>query len=249
MKTLRLSLITCGCLTASIANAAIVLTEVDFATDTIELTNIGDTNFSGTRLDWCVPFSYGSLQLGGFTFTPGESRTYTIGFNLDAASGDDLWIYLDRGPSFGNESEVTTGVVWGSNQAGSGRVNAVVAESDAWDVAADFVTTGSIGAGQTIQLAPGSPPASTSPSWIIADANLGSYAPKIELSLTIKPGPGANQVTVLWPTSTPDTAVLESTPALTTNGWTPLAGNPSTNGSNLELVLPAVGAEFFRLAN
>ena len=71
MKSLQLSLIACGCLAAPLVNAAIVLTEVDFATDTIELTNIGDTNFDGSKREWGVPFSYGGLESGGFTVSPG----------------------------------------------------------------------------------------------------------------------------------------------------------------------------------
>jgi len=159
------------------ANASIVLTEINLTTGQIELTNTSASLFSGTELEWCRPFNYGVLETGGFSFAAGETRVYTM--SVSGLTADDVWIYLNRTGGFGDESAVTTGIVFGSDQsAAGGRVNAVVADTGgaAWAVNTDFVSTAGITAGQTLQLNAGAPASNSSANWSIGAANLGTYA-------------------------------------------------------------------------
>ena len=162
---------------AGSASASLELTEVDIAGGMIELTNIGDTPFSGDLLEWCMPFVYGQLETS-FTFATGESRVYSVGPGGALNDSEDLWIYLDRTATFGDTSKVTSGVVWGSDQSGAGRVASVVSATggEAWADATDFVDTSGLGAGQTIQLIyPGDIPNASS-GWTVDEANLGVFA-------------------------------------------------------------------------
>lgn len=73
-----------------------------------------------------------------------------------------------------------------------------------------------------------------------------------DLSLTIVQGPGASEVTLIWPTATPGTAVLEgSTDLGAIDDWTEITDIPSVNGDNYELVIDITGGteNFFRLNN
>jgi hypothetical protein len=235
---------------SGVGQAQLVLTEVDFATNTIEITNVSGSVFSGTRLDWCVPFVYGTMQGGSFSFAAGEVRTYVIG-SISATVGNDLWIYLNNS-GFNTESQVTTGVIWGSVQQGNGRTNNVVAKSNAWDVATDFVETitPAIPAGHTMQLKAGSPSSATSASWEIAAANLGTYQLTVtpsELELGIKKGLAAGEVILFWPTTTPAGAVLKKSATLQEVMW-PVEGSvPTVVGDNNEVTVTVSGAEYFRL--
>lgn len=161
-----------------VSRAALVLTEIDLGSGVIEITNTDSAPFSGTRLEWCRPFDYGTLESGGFSFAAGESRVYGVSL-IAGTLEDDFWIYLDRTGGFTDESKVTTGVVFGSNQAGLGRVNDVVADTGgaAWADASDFVSTAGLGAGPglTLQLDPFAPPPNTSASWSVGPSNFGSY--------------------------------------------------------------------------
>ena len=163
---------------SEVSEAALVLTEVDLATGVIEITNTDSSAFSGTLLEWCRPFQYGTLESGGFSFAAGESRVYGVSA-IGGILADDFWIYLDRTGGFGDESVVTTGIVFGSNQAGMGRVNNVVADTGgaAWADASDFVDTAGLGAGPglTLQLDPFAPLSNTSANWSIGPSNFGSY--------------------------------------------------------------------------
>ena len=156
--------------------ANLELTEVDLSTGRIEITNVADIEVSGTLLEFCVPFIYGALESGGFLFAAGETRVYDTGLGA-LGQADDLWIYLDRVGGFGNTQFVTSGVVWGSSQAGQGRVNSVVDNTlgEAWESVDDFVDTSSLGPGQSLQLQyPGDSPNSSS-GWEIATENLGGF--------------------------------------------------------------------------
>jgi hypothetical protein len=162
-------------LSASVASATLELTELDLATGTIEMTNVGTTDVTGNLLEWCIPFVYGQMESGGFTFAPGESRVYTLPGSLSGA--DDLWIYQDRTGGFSNTATVISGIVWGSSQSGQGRVNSVVTNTggEAWASTTDFVDISGLGAGQTLQLLfPGDTPNESS-GWTIADANFGTF--------------------------------------------------------------------------
>jgi hypothetical protein len=69
-----------------------------------------------------------------------------------------------------------------------------------------------------------------------------------DLNIAIANGPAAGQVTLTWPTTTPPTAVLESSLNLVPP-WTQITDPPTVNGSNYELVVP-IGSDperFFRL--
>lgn len=175
MRTVCLGLIV-GLLVVHEARANVVLTELDLATGTIELTNISGSTVTGTTLEWCIPFVYGGLESGGYSFGAGETRTYTLSVGaLNAA--DDLWIYKDRIGSFNNTAAVVTGVVWGANQAGQGRVDSVVKNTNgaAWAMNTDFVSTAGLMAGQTIQVnAPALAPNASS-GWSIDTAGLGEF--------------------------------------------------------------------------
>ncbi|MEM7312197.1 MAG: hypothetical protein AAF497_03500 [Planctomycetota bacterium] len=164
------------------ANATLELSEVDLSTGMIEMTNVGTTTVTGTLLEWCIPFAYGPMESGGFSFAPGESRVYSIGGPI-LSSSDDLWIYQDRSGGFSNTATVISGIVWGSSQAGQGRVNSVVNNTggEAWESNTDFIDISGIGAGQTIQLLfPGDNP-NRSDGWTIDDENLGSFDAGVEL--------------------------------------------------------------------
>jgi hypothetical protein len=157
------------------ASANIELTEVDLANGVIELTNTSGTVSSGVILEWCVPFSYGVLETAGYSFLPGETRTYNLGFNFGSA--DDLWIYKDRTGNFGQTDRVISGVVYGSNQAGAGRVDSVVSNTggDAWAANTDFVATAGIMSGQTLQMSAPALAPNASSGWEIASSSLGSF--------------------------------------------------------------------------
>jgi len=92
-----------------------------------------------------------------------------------------------------------------------------------------------------------SPAANTLTSWLIAEANPGSYATALPRRLAIRTGPGSGQTIVYWAVSTPETAVLQSNPIHTANGWTAVAGPLTTNASNWEMLLQAVEIGFPRL--
>ncbi|MDA1006956.1 MAG: hypothetical protein O3A87_10835 [Verrucomicrobia bacterium] len=236
---------------SGVGQAQLTLTEVDFATNTIEITNVSASTFSGTRLEWCVPFEYGTMHAASFSFAAGEVRTYVISKNISATVGDDLWIYLNNS-GFNTESQVTTGVIWGSVQQGNGRTNAVVAESDAWDVVTDFVQTitPAIPAGHTMQLKAGSPSSATSASWEIAAANLGTYQLTVtpsELELGIKKGLAAGEVILFWPTTTSAGAVLKKSATLQEVMWPAEGSVPTVVGDNNEVTVTVSGAEYFRL--
>ena len=158
--------------------AELRLTELDLSTGQVELTNIGSTVHEATSLDWCIPFAYGSMESGGFSFQPGESRVYTISSTFFDA--DDLWFYQDRvDPGFGDETKVVTGIVWGSSQAGQGRVDAVVNEtSGVWASNTDFVSTAGLLPGQTLQAIYPGTNIDQSIGWTIGDANLGVFVPE-----------------------------------------------------------------------
>ena len=157
------------------AEGSLTLTEVDLASGQIEITNTSDSAMGGALLEWCIPFAYGQMEAGTFSFAPGEVRTYDIGGPLSAA--DDLWIYLDRTGGFGATNFVTTGVVWGSNQSGQGRVNSVVTNTGgaAWASNTDFVDTTGLSAGMTLQAVFPGDMANTSAGWTIGEANLGTF--------------------------------------------------------------------------
>lgn len=162
----------------SSVHAELRMTELDLATGQVELTNIGDTIHSATSLDWCVPFTYGTLESGGYSFEPGESRVYDIPFSfLDA---DDIWFYEDRvDPGFGDVTKVITGLIWGSNQAGRGRVNEVVDETTGvWADNTDFVSTVGLSAGQTLQAIYPGTDIDQSIGWTIGESNLGVFVPE-----------------------------------------------------------------------
>ena len=233
------------------ARANLVLTEVDFSTNTIEITNTGPSACPGTSLDWCVPFAYGpAMESGGFTFAAGESRTYVIPFALSPTVGEELWIYLDNSDFFEDESEVVTGVVWGSDQSGAilTRISEVVNESSAWSSTSDFVPTAPVPSDHTLQLLPGSPPAHVSSSWTVAPANLGSYQATVDLVLGIKAGPNAGEVVLFWPTSTPAGVTVECSTTLLPDSFSPLAVTPTVVGENNEVTLTATGFHAFRLS-
>jgi hypothetical protein len=48
---------------ASVATANLGLTEVDFVTNTIEITNLSDSPFSGDRLERCIPSTMGCWKM------------------------------------------------------------------------------------------------------------------------------------------------------------------------------------------
>ena len=157
------------------AHANLTLTEVDLGTGDIEITNTSDTEMGGALLEWCIPFRYGQMEAGTFSFAPGEVRTYNIGGPLSEA--DDLWIYLDRIGGFGGTQFVTTGVVWGSDQSGQGRVNSVVSATGgaAWASNSDFVDISGLTDGMTLQAIFPGDMTNTSAGWTIAEANLGTF--------------------------------------------------------------------------
>jgi len=72
-----------------------------------------------------------------------------------------------------------------------------------------------------------------------------------ELQLSIVQGPGAGEVTLIWPTSTPASAALEASTDLgATDAWTEVTDEPVINGDNYELtVSTGGGTDFFRLNN
>lgn len=78
----------------------------------------------------------------------------------------------------------------------------------------------------------------------------GPSAVATELSLSIASGPGAEEMTLIWPTSTPGTAILESSTNLM-DPWTPITDTPTVNGDNNELIISTTGVpkNFFRLRN
>ena len=155
--------------------SALLVTELDFSSNTIEITNTGSTSFAGSTLEWCVPFAYGTLESSSFTYISGEVRTYNVS-SLTNVGGDDLWIYLNRSGGFSDMSAVITGAVWGSDQSGQGRVDAAVSGSSAWGSNTDFISTSGLGAGQTLQLDPANPVSGSSANWSIGTANLGTFA-------------------------------------------------------------------------
>ena len=156
-------------------SANFTLTELDLATGEFEVTNTSDVTISGALLEWCVPFVYGAAEQGTFDFAPGEVRTYSANRPLSAA--DDFWLYLDRTGSFGDTSIVTSGVVWGSSQAGQGRVNSVVTNTGgaAWASNTDFVDISGLQPGQTLQAIFPGDGANGSAGWTIGAANFGSF--------------------------------------------------------------------------
>ena len=156
-------------------SASLTLTELDLATGEFEVTNTSDVTVSGALLEWCVPFVYGVSEGGAFDFAPGEVRTYSA--NRSLSNADDFWLYLDRTGGFGNTSTVTSGVVWGSSQAGQGRVNSVVQNTGgaAWASNTDFVDISGLEPGQTLQAIFPGDSANTSAGWTIGPANFGSF--------------------------------------------------------------------------
>lgn len=69
-----------------------------------------------------------------------------------------------------------------------------------------------------------------------------------ELDLSIVSGPGADEVTLVWPTSTPATAVLqESTDLGITDAWAEVLDTPTVNGDNYELTVTTGTRNFYRL--
>ena len=97
---------------ASTTSAAIELTEVDLNNGVIELTNTSGAVKAVDLLEWCIPFSYSTLESTA-AFAPGETRVYNLGVGSFGAS-DDLWIYRNRTGGFGDTTKVITGIVWGS---------------------------------------------------------------------------------------------------------------------------------------
>lgn len=80
---------------------------------------------------------------------------------------------------------------------------------------------------------------------------LRDLAAPTALELSIVPGPGAGEVTLIWPTTTPANAVLEeSTDLGVVDAWEEVLDAPSINGNNYELTLPVGGEDknFFRLS-
>ena len=159
-------------------SAELRLTELDLSTGQVEITNVSDAVLEATSLDWCIPFIYGTMESGGFSYEPGESRVYTIPSTF--FDSDDLWFYQDRvDPGFGDETKVVTGIVWGSSQAGQGRVDAVVNETTGvWASNTDFVATDGLMPGQTLQAIYPGDNIDQSIGWTIADANLGVFVPE-----------------------------------------------------------------------
>lgn len=71
-----------------------------------------------------------------------------------------------------------------------------------------------------------------------------------DLELSIVQGPGADEITLIWPTSTPANAVLEESNDLgDADAWDEVVGTPVENGGNYELTISTIGtpANFFRL--
>lgn len=70
-----------------------------------------------------------------------------------------------------------------------------------------------------------------------------------ELELSIVAGPGADEVTLIWPTSTPAGAVLEeSTDLGISDAWEEVIGSPTVNGANNELTVTTGTRNFYRLS-
>ncbi len=159
-------------------SANFTLTELNLDTGEFEVTNTSDVAISGALLEWCIPFVYGAAEQGAFEFAPGEVRTYSANRALSGA--DDFWLYLDRtSGGFGNTSLVTSGVVWGSSQAGQGRVDSVVNNTGgaAWASNTDFVDISGLQPGQTLQAIFPGDSANGSAGWTIGPANFGSFGP------------------------------------------------------------------------
>ncbi|MBK1825688.1 hypothetical protein [Haloferula rosea] len=71
-----------------------------------------------------------------------------------------------------------------------------------------------------------------------------------DLSLSIVQGPGAGEITLVWPIATPANAVLEeSTDLGASDAWEQVVGVPVENGDNFELTIstPGTPANFYRL--
>ncbi len=126
-----------------------IITEVDFGSNTVEVTNIAPVSFNVPQnLFFCANGSYNtnlasatSKILSGETFTAGESKTYSV-IGLSQASGD-VWLFGDSNFSGTN---ILSGLQWGSSNVRTAQAVA----AGIWNDASDFVTasTGS----DTLQL-------------------------------------------------------------------------------------------------
>lgn len=81
-------------------------------------------------------------------------------------------------------------------------------------------------------------------------SNFGAVSVNAELSIV--PGPGAGEVTLVWPTSTPSGIILEeSTDLGIADDWEEVTDTPAVNGDNYELTIDTSGipAGYYRLNN
>ncbi len=142
------------------------ITEVWPATGQIEVTNVSETTITtASALPFCHRFDYVTSVPANTTFTPGQSRLYTVSFGNQTAS--DLWIYSSR--SFGSSTALLNGLTWGA--APIGRTGVAVNGQD-WDSTTSFVA--SPAPNQSISLT--GPDPRSAANWSVGSPNLGTFS-------------------------------------------------------------------------
>lgn len=109
------------------------ITEVDPASDQVEVTHFSDSAFTtSSALPFCHRFNYASSIPAGTSFGARESKTFTV-TSLNNTSSD-IWLY--KNSSFSSTTSIITGISYGAGNIGR---SGVADSAGIWPSASAFV--------------------------------------------------------------------------------------------------------------
>ncbi len=174
------------------ADAVVIISEIDLANNRVELVNTGDASIDLTDYWWCnrvngSPF-YSRIGTGNSTVDAGLSTGTLSGFGagdilvLDIASSflpdasGELGLYNNN--TFGVSAAIEDYILWGGN----GVRDAVAQGASIW-TDNEFIDVSEIGLGETIQLTSGTP-GNAAGDYFLGASSLGAIPEPSSLILT-----------------------------------------------------------------
>lgn len=204
------------------------ITEVTPSTGQIEVTNVSDEAITTPRtLPFCHRFNYQTGVPANTTFEPGQSRIFTVRF--DIASSSDLWLYSDR--QFSNANSLLNGLLWGPNSP-VGRTSLAVSGGN-WDSSNSSVPTPP--PGQSLLLV--GPDPFSAANWAIGAPNLGQFGLEVDIAVT------SDEISLSWSGRPAPYQVLASSDL---ENFAPISG--ILTEPNFVLPVPTGERQFYRIA-
>ena len=144
-------------LSPAFAQSAIVISEIDFNNNVVEIANTGTTSVDLSNYWFCNFPSYTQASNSAFSIADSSTATsLTLGagdvlvLNITdnfAANNGEFGLYSTNALGFGNSTAIVDYLSWGADSTR----DSVAAAAGIWD-SGTFIDTSSLTAGQTIQL-------------------------------------------------------------------------------------------------